>query len=95
MLIAGCERDSTCFFSFGQTVKAQLPRNHELCIREGNPRRGNFGLRGSGKARMSLSDPVDRVWIALPAGSAEVFGLVSQLAQIGAGGKLKHDELLS
>jgi hypothetical protein len=47
---------------------------------------------------MSLSDPTDGVCIALSAGSAEVFGLVSQLAQVGVRGKLMgvgHDELLS
>ena len=36
-------------------------------------------------------------WIAISAGSAEVLGLVSQLPQVGIGGKrtgLRHDELL-
>jgi hypothetical protein len=43
---------------------------------------------------MSQSDPAEGIGITFSAGSAEIFGLVSQLAQVSATGKLTHGELL-
>ena len=64
MLLARLRKRIEVLLQSRPTVKAQLPRNHELGVCQDDLRRGDFGLRRVGESRMRFSDPADGIRFA-------------------------------